>query len=131
MEFVFEDPCRFPTVLPFNDGTYEIIGCAMHVHRTIGPGLREKPYENALAIALRRADLKCAQQKPYPILYEGQIVGDCVPDITVGDVLVDAKSIPGIGECERAQMLNYLRISGKPVGLIINFRNPSLSGSVL
>ena len=86
-------------MLQFNHGTYEVIGCAMHVHRTIGPGLREKPYENALAIALRRADSKCAQQKPYPILYEGQIVGDCVPDITVGDVLVDAKSIPGIGEC--------------------------------
>ena len=110
----------------FKDGTYEIIGRAMHVHREIGPGLREKPYENALVIALRNAGFAPEQQKPYPIFYEGSVVGDCIPDVTVGDVLVDAKSIEKIGDAERAQMLNYLRISKKPVGLIINFRNGAL-----
>ena len=110
----------------FNDGTYEIIGCAMHVHRAIGPGLREKPYENALMVAFRNEKISAVQQKPYPIYYEGTVVGDCIPDLTVGDVLVDAKSIEKIGDSERAQMLNYLRIAEKPVGLVINFRNAKL-----
>lgn len=111
----------------FNDGTYEIIGCAMHVHRTLGPGLREKPYENALVIALREKGFVAEAQKAHPILYSGQVVGDCIPDITVDHrVLVDAKSIDAIGENEIAQMLNYLRISKLEVGLIINFKNAQL-----
>jgi len=98
----------------------------MHVHRSLGPGLREKPYENALVVALRVLPLSVKQQFPYPIRYEGEIVGDCIPDITAGEVLVDAKSVDAIGESDRAQMLNYLRISKKNVGLIINFKNPKL-----
>ena len=111
----------------FNDGTFEIIGCAMHVHRTLGLGLREKPYENALVIALSEKGLLAEPQKAYPIRYMDHVVGDCIPDITVnGKVLVDAKSIDAIGENEIAQMLNYLRISGLEVGLIINFKNSKL-----
>ena len=110
----------------FEDGTYEMIGCAMHVHRSLGPGLREKPYENALVVAFRNAGIAVSQQQAYPIRYEGEVVGDCIPDITSGDILVDTKSIEAIGEREIAQMLNYLRISGKQVGLVINFYNPKL-----
>lgn len=111
----------------FDDCTYDIIGCAMHVHNALGPGLREKPYENALVIALREKRLLAEAQKAYPIRYRTQIVGDCIPDITVnGNVLVDAKSIDAIGENEIAQMLNYLRISCLEIGLIINFKNPKL-----
>ena len=110
----------------FEDGTYEMIGCAMHVHRSLGPGLREKPYENALAIAFRKAGIPVCQQQAYPIRYEGEVVGDCIPDITSADILIDAKSIESMGDRETAQMLNYLRISGKQVGLVINFYNPKL-----
>jgi|UniRef100_UPI003783B854 GxxExxY protein len=111
----------------FNDCTHDIIGCAMHVHNALGPGLREKPYENALVIALREKRLLAEAQKAYPIRYLNQIVGDCIPDITVNEnVLVDAKSIDAIGENEIAQMLNYLRISCLEIGLIINFKNPKL-----
>ncbi len=113
--------------MSFNDCTYDIIGCAMHVHNALGPGLREKPYENALVIALREKRLLAEAQKAYPIRYLNQIVGDCIPDITVNEnVLVDAKSIDAIGENEIAQMLNYLRISCLEIGLIINFKNPKL-----
>jgi GxxExxY protein len=109
------------------DGSYEVIGCAMRVHNALGPGLREKPYENALVIELRRSGLKAEPQRPYPILYLNQSVGDCIPDITVnGELLVDAKSLDAIGENEQAQMLNYLRISGLELGLIVNFKNPKL-----
>jgi GxxExxY protein len=111
----------------FQDDSYAIIGCAMHVHNELGPGLREKPYENALVIAIRNKGLKAEAQKPFPILYCGQAVGDCIPDITVSrNLLVDVKSIDLIGDNEIAQMLNYLRISGLKVGLIINFKNSKL-----
>jgi GxxExxY protein len=109
------------------DGSYEVIGCAMRVHNALGPGLREKPYENALVIELRRSGFKAEPQHKYPIFYLDQIVGDCIPDITVnGELLIDAKSLDSIGENEQAQMLNYLRISGLELGLIINFKNPKL-----
>lgn len=111
----------------FEDGTYEIIGCAMRVHNALGPGLREKPYENALVIDLRRHGFAVEPQKAYPIRYLGEIVGDCIPDMCVnGSVLVDAKSIDAIGENEIAQMLNYLRIAQLEVGLIVNFKNAKL-----
>jgi len=113
--------------MDFQDGTYEIIGSAMRVHNALGPGLREKPYENALVIDLQKNGIRAEAQRAYPIRYLGEIVGDCIPDITVqGSVLVDAKSIDAIGENEIAQMLNYLRISRLEVGLIINFKNPKL-----
>jgi GxxExxY protein len=111
----------------FEDATYEIIGCAMRVHSALGPGLREKPYENALVIELRLLGLRPEAQKAYPIRYLDHIVGDCIPDITVDrKVLVDAKSIDAIGENEQAQMLNYLRISRLAVGLVVNFKNHKL-----
>jgi GxxExxY protein len=113
--------------MPFPDDSFEITGCAMHVHNALGPGLREKPYENALVIAMRNKGLRAESQRPYPITYCGAIVGDCIPDITVGgDFLVDVKSIDKIGDNEVAQMLNYLRIAGLKVGLVINFRNAKL-----
>lgn len=113
--------------MEFNDSTYEIIGCAMRVHTSLGPGLREKPYENALIIELRHEGFRVESQRPYPIWYREQPVGECIPDMTVNStVLVDAKSIDGLGENEQAQMLNYLRISGISIGLVINFKNQKL-----
>ena len=110
-----------------NDLTYQIIGVAMDVQNELGPGLREKPYENALCIELRDRRFQIEQQRPFPIRYKNEIVGDCIPDIIVdGTIIVDAKSIDRIGENEIAQMLNYLRIAEKELGLIINFKNPKI-----
>ena len=110
-----------------DDRTYEIIGCAMEVHRELGPGHREKPYENAMMIALRRAGIKAEQQRAFPISFTGEIVGDCFPDITVApEVLVEVKAVDKLGENEMAQLLNYLRVAELEVGLLINFKNASL-----
>lgn len=110
-----------------NEITFQIIGCAMRVHNTIGPGLREKPYENALCIDLLENGFQVDQQRAFPILYHQQVVGDCIPDIVANDlVIADVKSIDGIGDTEIAQMLNYLRISKREVGLILNFKPPKL-----
>ena len=113
--------------MDFKDGSYEIIGAAMEVHTEVGPGLREKPYENALVIALRNKGFHPEQQRPYPIFFKDHIVGDCIPDITISNkLLIDVKSIEKIGENEIAQMLNYLRIAAIEVGLVINFKNSKL-----
>lgn len=110
-----------------SDLTYKIIGGAMSVHNSLGPGLREKPYENALCIELRKQGSRVEQQRPFPIRYQGQIVGDCIPDIVVdGAVIVEAKSIDSIGSNEVSQMLNYLRIAKIKTGLVINFKNPKI-----
>jgi len=111
----------------FDDISYEVIGCAMRVHNALGPGLREKPYENALAIDLERSDFRVQQQRPFPIFYLNEVVGDCIPDITVNEeLLVDVKSVDSLGPNAEAQMLNYLRISRIELGLVINFKNPKL-----
>ena len=113
--------------MEFNDGSYEVIGAAMEVHKEVGPGLREKPYENALVIALRNKGLQPEQQRAYPIFFKDQIVGDCIPDITVkSGILIDVKSIDKIGDNEIAQMLNYIRIAKFKLGLVINFKNSKL-----
>ena len=113
--------------MDFKDGSYDIIGAAMEVHTEVGPGLREKPYENALVIALRNKSFHPEQQKPYPIYFRDVVVGDCIPDITVNQsILIDVKSVDKIGENEMAQMLNYLRIAALEVGLVINFKNSKL-----
>lgn len=107
--------------------TYQIIGCAMSVHTELGPGLREKPYENALAIEFEEQGIPFSQQPSYPIFYHGKPVGDCRPDFMVfGEVVVDCKAISSIGENETGQVLNYLRITSKRVGLILNFQGAKL-----
>ena len=93
----------------------------------IGTRIREKPCENALVIEFEEQGVEHVQQPKYPILYHRKPVGDCQPDLMVGKMLVvDCKSIPKIGDAELAQMLTYLRITKKEVGLILNFYPPSL-----
>ncbi|MEC5129601.1 GxxExxY protein [Verrucomicrobiales bacterium BCK34] len=105
-----------------NDLTYAVIGCAMRVHNELGPGLREKPYENALTFDLDEQGLSFVQQPAYPILYHGRVAGECIPDLVVGGkVVVETKAIDKLGDGEIAQMLNYLRISKNRIGLVINF----------
>jgi GxxExxY protein len=109
------------------DLTYRVIGAAMQVHTELGPGLREKPYENGLAIELKERGIDYSQQPSFPIFYRDQIVGDCIPDFIVeAEVIVECKSISSIGDTEIGQMLNYLRIAKKKVGLILNFRGAKL-----
>ena len=104
-----------------------IIACAHEVLNTLGHGLLEKPYENALVHELRLRRVACIQQPRYPVVYKGERVGEFVPDLVVfGRVIVDTKVVDRISEREAGQMLNYLRITGLPVALVLNFRNPRL-----
>lgn len=99
----------------------------MRVHNELGPGLREKPYENAIAIELSELRIDFVQQPVFPILYHGKTVGECLPDFSVSnDLLIEVKSVDSLGDNERAQMLNYLRITRYHLGLVINFKNARL-----
>lgn len=112
---------------PLGRETYEIIGCAMEVLNELGHGYFEKPYENAMAVEFRLRGIPYKQQPPYRILYKGENVGDYIPDLIVyGQIIVDLKVIDQIGRNEIAQMLNYLRVTKLPVGLILNFKRQEL-----
>jgi GxxExxY protein len=119
--------CPLTQPMTEQDITFFIIGCALRVHTALGPGLREKPYENALCIDLRENGFLFEQQRSFPIFYHDQLVGECLPDIVVNrEVVIDVKSIDTIGDNEIAQMLNYLRITHCDTGLILNFNPKSL-----
>ncbi len=103
--------------------TEQILGCAFEVLNEVGHGLHEKFYENALSVALRLKGIHFDQQRRFPVLFRGREVGEFVPDLLVFDaVIVDPKVVDRITEHERGQMLNYLRIARKRVGLILNFK---------
>ncbi len=104
-----------------------IISCAYAVLNEIGHGYHEKPYENALVVEFKYRDIPYAQQSRFPILYRNVNVSDFIPDlIAYNKVIVDTKVIPHITDHEVGQMLNYLRVTVLPLGLIVNFKHPKL-----
>ncbi|MCG3177765.1 MAG: hypothetical protein BIFFINMI_00085 [Phycisphaerae bacterium] len=113
--------------MPFREEVFQIVGCAIEVLNGIGHGLTEKPYENAIVVEFQTRGIPYAQQPRFPVAYKGVTVGEFVPDlIAYKQVVVDAKVVDRIGEHELGQMINYLRITGLPVGVILNFRRARL-----
>ncbi|HSB75454.1 MAG TPA: GxxExxY protein [Terriglobales bacterium] len=106
-----------------NELTRAIIGAAMRVHSSLGPGLLESAYEACLLFELHSAGLKAESQVPLPVVYR-QVKLDLGYrlDLLVEDsVIVELKSVGAIEPVHEAQLLSYLKLSGKHVGLIINF----------
>jgi len=107
------------------DTTEKIIGCAIEVHRHLGPGLLESIYESALCIELKAARLSFARQIGVPVFYKGELIAEHRPDLIVDDqVIVEIKSVERFNPVFLAQMLTYLRITQLRVGLILNFNRP-------
>jgi GxxExxY protein len=112
---------------PFGKETFEIIGCAMEILNELGHGYLEKPFENAMTVEFLLRGIPFIQQQLFRIMYKGEVVGDYIPDlIAYNAVVVDLKVIERIGNNEIGQMLNYLKATNLPVGLIINFKRPEL-----
>jgi GxxExxY protein len=104
--------------------TYAVIGRAINVHRNVGPGLLESVYKSALLDELLRAGMKVEAERPLPVIYEGNRI-DCGYrlDLIVNDVLIiEVKSIECFAPIHLAQTLTYLRLSGLPLALLINFK---------
>lgn len=113
--------------LLFAPDTEAIIAAAMEVLNVLGHGLLEKPYENALAVEFRLRGIGFQQQPQFDVVYKEVRVGLYVPDLIVrGNIVVDIKTIDRIGSHELGQMLNYLKLTGLRVGLILNFKRAKL-----
>lgn len=113
--------------LLFKEEVFRIVGCAMEVLNTLGHGLLEKPYENALVVEFGLKGIQHKQQPRYDVIYKGVKVGDYIPDLIAFEkIVVDAKTIDRITDVERGQILNYLKITQLRVGLILNFKKPKL-----
>ncbi|MDO9187830.1 MAG: GxxExxY protein [Bacteroidia bacterium] len=106
-----------------NDIAYKIVGCAIEVHKHIGPGLLESVYEVCLIDELKSAGLQVSSQIVVPIIYkEKQLGGSLKLDLLVNDlVIVELKSVEIILPVFKAQLLSYLKLTNKPKGLLINF----------
>lgn len=111
----------------FKDETHQIIGCAMEVLNTLGHGLLERPYENALCVEFGLRKIPYNQQPRFDVTYKSVKVGEYVPDLIVFDqIVVDTKTIDRITNHEKGQILNYLKITGLRVGLLLNFKYAKL-----
>jgi len=114
-----------------NQITEKIIGCAIEVHRTLGPGFLEATYEEALCIEFTDAGMKFQRQVPFPIVYKGRNLGQYRLDLLVDEqVIVEIKSVERFDSVFEAQVLTYLRVTGKRIGLLINFNSRLLRDGV-
>lgn len=116
----------------FNDLTNRVIGAAIEVHRELGPGLLESVYEYCLAKEMRSRGIHFEQQVELPIYYKGEALDkQFFLDILVERVLVlELKAIETVAPVHEAQLLSYLRLSGKRLGLLINFNVPVLKDGI-
>jgi len=109
--------------MEFDELSNRVIGCALEVHRTLGPGLLESTYEQCLAHELSLAGISFKLQCPLPVKYKG-IKLDCGYriDLLVNDeLIVELKSVDQIMGIHQAQLLTYMKLFGAKVGLLINF----------
>jgi GxxExxY protein len=109
--------------IPRDPITDRIIGCAIEVHRSLGPGLLESAYEECLCYELAEAGIAFKRQVPLPVRYK-EVRLDCGyrMDVVVEDrVVVELKTVEKLAPVHDAQILTYLRLSGLPVGLLMNF----------
>ena len=113
--------------LLYKDRVFQIVGCAIEILNTLGHGLIEKPYENALVVEFGLRNVPFRQQPLFDVLYKGTKIGLFVPDlIAFNAIVVDTKVIDRITDHERGLMLNYLRITKFRIGVILNFKHAKL-----
>jgi len=111
--------------------TEKIIGCAIEVHRTLGPGLLESTYESALCVEFQLARLRFQRQLNVPVTYKNQPVGDYRLDLVVENlVVVEIKSVDRFDPIFEAQLLTYLKITGLKRGLLLNFNSRLLKDGI-
>ena len=114
---------------PYKDIVYDIIGAAMEVHSTLRWGLLESVYNESLALELSDRGIQSETEHTIPCFYkQHELKKSYRIDLTVGDVIVELKSVDGIAPPHRAQLFNYLRLTKHPIGLLINFGAQKLQG---
>ena len=113
---------------PLGDLRERVIGCAIEVHRQLGPGLLESIYRDCLSIELRSAGLQVERERRVLLEYKGQPVGDNLKlDLIVENrVVIEVKAVEQIHPVHLAQVITYLKLTGIPTGLLMNFNVTSL-----
>lgn len=107
--------------------TQKIIGCAMTVHCTLGPGFLESVYQNALAHEVRKAGLEVECEKKIQVTYDAVVVGDFSADMLIQNlILIENKAVQAIIPAHEVQLVNYLMATGIEIGLLLNFGAASL-----
>ncbi len=111
----------------------EIVDTAVALHRELGPGLLESAYEMALARELSRRGLRVCRQVPVDICWDGQKIADAfrVDMIVEDSVIVELKSVPKVADVHKKQLLTYLRLSGKTLGLLLNFGQSRMADGII
>ncbi len=109
--------------------SYEIVGCAIKVHKELGPGLLESVYEQCLKYELQKSGFDVKQQMRIPVIYDEMIMEvDLRLDLLVNDwVIVELKAVESILPVHEAQLLTYMKLLKKPQGLLINFFTDNIS----
>ena len=111
--------------------TDRVIGCAIEVHRVLGPGLLERAYLLALCAELTRVGITFERERSVPLVYRGIDVGMYVPDLVVeGKAIIEVKAVANLEPIFTAQLVTYLRITGLRVGLLLNFNRPRLMDGI-
>jgi len=108
--------------------TEKVIGCAIEVHRILGPGLLESAYQRCMLFELRKQGLAVETEVPMPVNYKGEIM-DCgyrVDMLVEKSLILELKAVDAILPIHQAQLLTYMKLSGIHLGLLINFHQPRL-----
>ncbi len=115
-----------------NELSYKVIGCAIEVHKVLGPGLFEKIYEKALAYELRSAGLHVEEQLELPVIYKEQDLGSGYRlDLLVDrKLIIEVKAVRTLDEIHMSQIMTYLRLTERPLGLLMNFNVPRIKEGI-
>jgi len=115
-----------------NQLSYDIIGAALEVHKTVGPGLLESAYESALLYELTEMGYDVKQQVPMPFIYKNvkQDVGYRIDLLVEDKVIIEIKSIEALAPVHYAQTLTYLKLSNLKLALLINFNSKLLKDNI-
>lgn len=118
--------------MDINQITEKIIGCAIEVHKRLGPGLLESAYEECLSYELKSAGFTIERQVPVPVVYK-DIKLECgyrIDILVEKTVVLELKTIEAFAPVHEAQILTYLKFANKPIGLLINFNVTLLKNGI-
>ena len=118
--------------MAINEITYEVRGAIYDVYKNLGPGLLESIYEEALVFELERRGLKVERQKPVPVFYQGNMLAtELRLDLLVEDeVIIELKSVEEMKKVFSKQLLTYLRLLNKKIGILVNFNTDNILTSI-
>lgn len=133
IEFINQNYTIMITQKYLNDLSYQIIGCAIEVHKELGPGLLESVYQTCLIEEFKMKNLNIRSEQAIPILYKGKSLNsNLVLDLIVEEqVVVELKTVESIKPVHKAQLLTYLKLTNKPKGLLFNFYTDNIKDNVV